>query len=152
MQDAARKALQEAFAGTKDPFALDEERRKKRGGGGDGNGGGGGGGGSGGGFNFGEFSDGFKKWLKDTLRAIASVVAFFTFIALFYLWKPLLELSTKVVRIVLRLDGNRAQVAAGPAAQVDLSKKEGLGNVEESMISKYGAGDDGEEDETDDEE
>lgn len=156
LQDAARKALQEAFAGKKDPFALDEERRKKRGGGdGGGNGGGGGGGGGGGfNFNFGEFSDGFKKWWGNTLRAVAAVVFFFGFICLFYLWRPLLDLITKVVRFALRLDGNpRAQLAAGPAAQADLSKKDGLGNVEESIISKYGGDDDGEsEEETDDEE
>ena len=42
-QDAARKALQDAFAGKKDPFKLAEERAKKRGGGGGGGGSGGGG-------------------------------------------------------------------------------------------------------------
>ena len=39
-QDAARKALQDAFKGKKDPFAAAEERAKKRGGGGGGGGGG----------------------------------------------------------------------------------------------------------------
>lgn len=56
---------------------------------------------------------------------------------------------------VLRLDGNpRAQLARGaPAPQADLSKKDGLGNVEEAVISKYAAADDeeGEEGSGDDE-
>ncbi len=49
---------------------------------------------------------------------------------------PLLQL-----RYVLRLDGNpRVQQAASKQLpQLDLSKTEGLGNVEESIISKYGA-------------
>ena len=45
---------------------------------------------------------------------------------------------------MLRLDGNpRAQLArGGQAPKADLSKKEGLGNVEEAVISKYAAADD----------
>lgn len=39
VQDAARKALQDAFKGKKDPFAAAEERAKKRSGGGGGGGG-----------------------------------------------------------------------------------------------------------------
>ncbi|KAG7672407.1 hypothetical protein Ndes2526B_g09081 [Nannochloris sp. 'desiccata'] len=140
-QDAARKALQEAFAGKKDPFAAEEERRRKEGGGGNG-GGGGGGGGFGGGFNFGDFSDGFKKWLKNTLSALAAALCFFGFIALFLLWKPVLEVLNTIVRTVLRLDGNpRVQMAAGSAATPDFNKKDGLGNVEEAVMSKW-AGED----------
>lgn len=101
LQDAARKALQEAFQGKKDPFAAEEERRRKEGGGGGGGGGGkgGGGGGSGGGFNFGDFSDGFKKWLSNTARAIAAAALFLGFILLFTLWKPLLDLVSKIVSL-----------------------------------------------------
>ena len=41
------------------------------------------------------------------------------------------------MRIVLRLDANpRAVQAAKAAPELDLSKKEGLGNVEESVMSK----------------
>lgn len=146
MQDAARKALQDAFAGKTDPFAVDEKRRKERGGGGNG-----GGGGGGGGFNFQEWSDGFGKWIKNTLRGIAATLAFFAFISVFYLWKPLLDLVSVVVRKVLRLDNSRMQVASGTAATPDLSKKEHLGNVEEAVINKW-AGEDvgGEEDEDED--
>lgn len=39
LQDAAKKALQEAFQGKKDPFKIEEERRRKQGGGGGGGGG-----------------------------------------------------------------------------------------------------------------
>lgn len=46
LQDAARKALEDALKGKKDPFAAAEKRAKKYGGGGDGGGGGGGGGGA----------------------------------------------------------------------------------------------------------
>ena len=150
MQDAARKALQDAFQGKKDPFAAEEARRlkaeKERGGDGGGGGSGGGGGGGGfGGFNFGEWSDGFRKWLRNTFRAIASALLFLGFISLFYLWRPAIDLLTLIVRTVLRLDGNpRAQLAAGPAAQPDFTKKDGLGNVEEAVMSKWGGEEAGE--------
>lgn len=86
---------------------------------------------------------------------MAAALAFFGAISLFYLWRPAIELITRVVRLVLRLDGNpRAQLASGPAVQADLSKKEGLGNVEEAVISKWGAaeGDEGSEEEGSEEE
>lgn len=59
---------------------------------------------------------------------------------------------TTLVRFILRLDGGgRARLAAGPTAVPDFSKKERLGNVEESVMSKWGADDeDDEEDEGDD--
>lgn len=152
-QDAARKALQDAFKGAKDPFAAEEKRRKERGGGG--GGGDGGSGGGFGGFDFNDFGENFKKWLSSTMRAIAAAILFIGAISLFYLWQPLLTLLTKIVRVVLRLDGNpRAQMAAGPAATPDFTRTEGLGNVESSIISKYGGDADmgADEDEDDDEE
>ena len=139
-QDAAKKALQDAFSGKKDPFALDEERRKRQGGGGNRGSGGGGGGGDGGGFNFGDFSDGFRKWLRSTLRALAATFLFLAAILTMYLWKPMLEFLTTVIRVLLRLDGNpRAQMSAQQLATPDFSKADGLGNVEESVIAKWGA-------------
>jgi hypothetical protein len=56
---------------------------------------------------------------------------------------------------VLRLDANpRMQLAAAPKAlpSLDLSKKERLGNVEESIIGKYGADAAAEAEEEEDEE
>lgn len=116
LQDAARKALQDAFKGKKDPFAAEEERRKKQGGdgggGGGSGGGGGGGGGFGGGFNFGDFSDGFKKWFLNTLRALAATLLFLGFILLFTLWKPLLDLLTKLVSITGHPHASHSQVSS----------------------------------------
>lgn len=65
---------------------------------------------------------------------------------------PPLPPLTLQVRIVLRLDGNPRMVAAQQALPTaDLSKKEGLGNVEESVISKYGGDAAADEDEEEDE-
>lgn len=48
------------------------------------------------------------------------------------------------VRYVLRLDGSpRAQLSARQVAQPDFTKTEGLGNVEESVIEKWGGEDQG---------
>lgn len=80
--------------------------------------------------------------MKNTLSALAAALFFFGFIALFLLWKPVLDLLNTVVRTVLRLDGNpRVQMAAGGAAIPDFNKKDGLGNVEEAVMSKW-AGED----------
>jgi hypothetical protein len=85
------------------------------------------------------------------LRGIAATLAFFAVIALFYLWKPFLDLMTALVRFILRLDGGgRARLAAGPTAVPDFSKKERLGNVEESVMSKWGADDEEDEGEYED--
>lgn len=56
------------------------------------------------------------------------------------------------VRYVLRLDGNpRIQQAAQKSVpHLDLKKREGLGNVEESIISKYGDAGEEESEEEDD--
>ena len=56
------------------------------------------------------------------------------------------------VRKVLRLDSNPRAQLAGQAAQLDLAKTEGLGNVEASVISKYAQGGEEEEGEEEDEE
>ncbi len=53
------------------------------------------------------------------------------------------------MRMLLRLDGNpRAQMARQASApQADFSKTDRLGNVEEAVISKYGGGEGGSDDE-----
>jgi hypothetical protein len=145
-QEAAKKALQDAFKGKKDPFALDEEREKRRRGGG-GGGGGGGQGGGGGGFgggnmDFNEWGDKFLKWLKATLKAIGAALGFFTFIGMFYFWEPLLKFTVMLVRTVLRLDARKSQVSSGPQVTPDFSSKEELGNVEEAVISQWGGNED----------
>ena len=58
------------------------------------------------------------------------------------------------MRAVLRLDGNPRGQQAGQRSlpQADLSKKEGLGNVEEAVISKWGETAAEEDDEEDSEE
>ncbi|GAB4818278.1 hypothetical protein N2152v2_005324 [Parachlorella kessleri] len=158
-QDAARKALQDAFKGKKDPFAAAEAKAKQRGGGGGGGGGkgGGGGGGSGGGFNFQEWGDSFRRGLRSAWKTVGAVLLFGAALFVMTLWRPLLSLAVKALRYVLRLDGNpRVQQAASKQLpQLDLSKTEGLGNVEESIISKYGAagaaGDAGSEEEEEEE-
>lgn len=142
MQDAAQKALQDAFKGKKDPWALDEERARKRGGGNGGGGnGGGGGGGSGGGFSFNDFGDNFMKWLKGTLKAIAAALCFFGFIIAFTFWEPLLKFMTMLVRTILRLDARKAQVTETAPVAADLTNQGELGNVEEAVMSQW-AGED----------
>jgi hypothetical protein len=158
-QEAAQKALQDAFKDKKDPWALDEERAKKRGGGGgggSGNGGSGGNGGNGGSnnFNFGDWGDGFLKWLRNFLKAFAAAAAFFGFIIAFTFWEPLIKLVVLVFRTVLRLDSRSGQVEATDA-QADLGNTNELGNVEEAVIGQW-AGEDhpdvGASEEDDDEE
>lgn len=140
-QEAAQKALQDAFKDKKDPWALDEERARKKGGNGGGGGGRGGGGGFGGGFSFNDWGDGFMKWIKGTLKAIAAALCFFGFILAFTFWEPLLRFMTTIVRTVLRLDVRKAQVAeTATAADADLTNKGELGHVEEAVISQW-AGD-----------
>lgn len=148
-QEAAQKALQDAFKGKKDPWALDEERSRKRsagsndsgGNGGFGGGSGGGGGGGFGGFSFNEWGDGFMKWLKGTLKAVAAALCFFGFIIAFTFWEPLLRLMTTIVRAMLRLDARKGQVAETTSATTaDLTNTGELGNVEEAVISQW-AGD-----------
>jgi hypothetical protein len=59
------------------------------------------------------------------------------------------------MRTALRLDASpRLQRASQAVAKPDFTKKDGLGNVEEAMIQKYGGGDDedSEEEYTDDDE
>lgn len=99
LQDAARKALQDAFTGKKDPFAAAEERAKKRGeGGGAGGGsGGGGGGGSGGGFNFSEWGDSFRKGASSFFKTVATIFLFAATLFVLTLWKPLLDFLTALV-------------------------------------------------------
>lgn len=104
LQDEARRALQDIFKDKVDPFALDEARLQKQlkksgGDGGSGGGGRGGGGGGAGGFNFGEWSDRFRRWLKTTLRAVAATLLFVGAICMFYLWTPLIALLTKCVSV-----------------------------------------------------
>lgn len=136
-QEAAQKALQDAFKGKKDPWALDEERARKRGGGNGGGGGGGGGGNGGGGFSFDAWGDGFMRWLKGTFKALAAALCFFGFIIAFTFWEPLLQLVTSIVRTILRLDARKEQVAATPVATPDLASQEELGNVEEAVINQW---------------
>lgn len=83
LQDAARKALQDALKGKKDPFAAAEERALKRsggsgggkggsGGGSDkGGGGGGDGGGFGGGFDFSGWGDAFRKGAGSLFQTVS---------------------------------------------------------------------------------
>ena len=148
VQDAARKALQEAFAGKKDPFAAAEERARKRGGGGSdggggggGSGGGGGGSGGGGGFNFSEWGDSFRKSAIGFLQTLATILLFVAALGALALWKPLLTLLSTLVRLLLRLDGPRParpQTAPGSTAS----------SVEAAVIGKYAADEDeGEDDE-----
>lgn len=136
-QEAAQKALQDAFKDKKDPWALDEERARKRGGGNGGGGNGGGGGRGGGGFSFDAWGDGFMRWLKGTFKALAAALCFFAFIIAFTFWGPLLQLATSIVRAILRLDARKEQVAATPAAAPDLTSQEELGNVEEAVINQW---------------
>lgn len=114
---------------------------------------GGGGGGGSGGFSFNDFGDNFIKWFNSALRTIAAVIMFASAISLFYLWKPVSALVVTIIRKILRLDGNpRAQLAGhNHEVRPDFSKKEGLGNVEEAVISKYGGGDESSGDEYDSE-
>eukprot|EP00887_Chlorella_sp_A99_P000705 scaffold5.g705.t1 len=141
-EEAARKALQDALAGKKDVFKEAEERARKRSGGGGGGGGGSGGGGGGdggGGFgapDFGDMSRKLLKWLKGVGQTLAAVLAFLGVIAVLSMFQPAVQLLARVVRAVLRLDGAPVR----PPAQADLSKKEGLGNVEEAVMSKWGEG------------
>jgi hypothetical protein len=75
---------------------------------------------------------------------VAATLLFVGAISMFYLWKPVSSLVVLVVRTALRLDGNpRAQLAAGEAARPDFSKTEGLGNVEEAVMSKWAGADEG---------
>ncbi|KAI7844902.1 hypothetical protein COHA_001551 [Chlorella ohadii] len=103
--------------------------------------------GGGGGFNFSEWGDNFKRSMTGLFQTVATILLFAAALGALALWKPLLSLLGRLVRSVLRLDGNpRAQLAKQSAApQADLSKQERLGNVEEAVISKYAAADDDEE-------
>jgi len=56
------------------------------------------------------------------------------------------------VRIILRLDANRAQVAPSPQLTADLNNQEDLGDVEEAVISKWAGEDVGLSDDEDDDE
>lgn len=75
-------------------------------------GGGGGGGSGGGGFNFGDWFDGFKRGASGLLKTIGTILLFAAALGALALWQPLLRLLGRLVRMVLRLDGNpRAQMA-----------------------------------------
>lgn len=162
-QDAARKALQDALKGKKDPFAAAEERALKRsggsgggkggsGGGSDkGGGGGGDGGGFGGGFDFSGWGDAFRKGAGSLFQTVGTILLFGAALGALTLWKPLITLVTTMVRMTLRLDAN-PRGHKQPTAQVDLSKTDGLGNVEEAVIGKYAAAAEGEESEESEEE
>jgi hypothetical protein len=134
-EDAARKALLDAFKGKEDPFKSMEQRKKKSsGGGGDG---GGGDGGSGNNFDFNEWGDRFKGGLFSFLKTIGTIIAFIAFISAFYLWKPVLKFTIWAMRTALRLDAIPTAQEASPLT-ANLSKKEGLGDIETSIIGKYG--------------
>lgn len=136
-EDAARKALLDAFKGKEDPFKSMEQRKKKASSGGGGDGGGGDGSGGGNNFDFNEWGDRFKGGLFSFLKTIGTIIAFIAFISAFYLWKPILKFTIWAIRTALRLDAIPTAQEASPLT-ANLSKREGLGDVETSIIGKYG--------------
>ena len=98
-------------------------------------------GGGGGGFNWREWGDGFRRGASDFFKAVATLLLIGAVMVAVSLWQPLMAFLGALVRAIFRLDaGERAQRARGPPPpQADLGNKEGLGNVEASVISKYAA-------------
>ncbi|KFM22727.1 hypothetical protein F751_6758 [Auxenochlorella protothecoides] len=111
-QDAAKKALQDAFQGKKNVFKDAEDLAAKR-------------------ANREEWSGDWRSWLTDArqglvgfIKFVASSTLFVLVLASFALWKPALQSIAKVFRWAFRLDSNpRARLKADEAApEVDLSK------------------------------
>lgn len=140
-EDAARKALQDALKGTKDPFVdIDKRRLKKRGDGGGGDGGGGGGGS--GGFNFSEWGDRFRGTLSGFFKFVAALFILSLVGALLLLGDNVFDIIKLIAGKIFRLEGNPNVVldvdTNMPMADVRGQLGGLLGPMEEYVIDKYG--------------